>query len=138
MSKAIDAAGRERSTFDDEPVGPFPQEPAFGSPEAVAQAAETIRGLNYSRTDLLAEVERLRGEVQHWRGEAEMYKGCRASLAELNPRLDTMRQQRDALADALLFLLARSEDWTRDRLDWHFEKVPAVIQAREALRKAGR
>lgn len=33
-----------RSPRSDESVGPFPQEPAPGSPEAVAQAAETIRG----------------------------------------------------------------------------------------------
>lgn len=101
---------------------PFPQEPAFNSPEAVEQAAVTI--CEYagklaqipSQTDLLAEIERLR-----------------LTLSNLEAHLDETRGQRDDLADALEALLRET-----GYLDAH----PPIGRARAvgcgALRKAGR
>lgn len=99
--------------------------------------AEANARLIASAPDLLAEVERLRAEVEHWRGEAEMCKGCRASLAALNPRLDETRLQRerDELAGALAPLLDIISTTTfGDRPD----VVAAVAVIDKALRKVGR
>ncbi len=60
--------------LDEEPVGPFPAEPPFGSPEAVEQALQRIAELRRQEGELLAEVERLRAETLeevHMRGDAQ-------------------------------------------------------------------
>jgi hypothetical protein len=83
-----------RSPRSNKSVGPFPQEPAPGSPEAVAQAAETIRrwadpeGVERGQTVLRPHPL---GEWLGWKDH------CRA--------VEDIEQQRDALADALEALL---------------------------------
>jgi hypothetical protein len=131
-----------------DPVPPFPQEPAFGSPAAVEQAARAIRryGLNTAgrifmlgdeqpdslahfanledHRELLAEVERLRTES--------------AGLAAGIQLLRGVAEQRDALADALelaepaLAIKASLRHGEQEQCQRALEAV------HEALRKAGR
>lgn len=129
-------------------VSPFPQEPAFGSREAVERAANSLRGpvsylgkpraypLNENTADLLAEVERVNADAAAgaW------------SAAEREMRLV---EQRDELADAL----ARSRSLLTQALGeldgrWYVAadvlpgteiKAGPVFDAIDAaLRKAGR
>lgn len=115
LKQAIAAREAELSS-----VGPFPQEPAPGSPEAVAQAAETIRSrvLDSAERDevldlldrhrdafekredeLMAEVERLRGRLAYVHGQrAAAEAACDACERERREAVE----QRDALADALV------------------------------------
>jgi hypothetical protein len=101
-----------------DPVPPFPQEPAFGSPEAVEQAAETIRGLGTA-------------EYEH-RQRVLADEAC----GRLGERLREAEQQRDALADALepLLDLIATDPAFGNRPD----VVAAVAAIDAALRKAGR
>src|SRR5215207_6248610 len=97
-----------------ETVGPFPAEPAFGSPEAVEQAAETLRGFTPPTAEqqiaylerevvhfrdgvceLAAEVERLRAENEDLRSGAPWLNAQGREAHEETER------QRDALANAL-------------------------------------
>ncbi len=92
-------------------IGPFPAEPAFGSP---SEAAETIRAVPPRA-------------VEQWRAFAQNEHALYRKEAEAATL--RCRAQRDALAEALERL--------RDSLV-DFEEFPVVKQSREALRKAGR
>ena len=125
-------------------VGPFPQEPAPGSPEAVAIAAETIHGLSWRRNPLADIVSTIGSEEARqalaWasREDAEVDKiaaeALREGLADL-----TAEEQRDALADAVLPLMGLLEDrFVGASAAWKKDAQAALAVGREALRKAGR
>lgn len=117
------------------PNPPWPQEPAFNSPEAVAQAAETIRAGNRvldseEQREMLDLIDLQRDEheveAERLRAEVERLRGCGRNIAIA---LKVAEEQRDALADALLAC-----DWSYGRAQEHVveEKI------KTALQKAGR
>lgn len=141
----------------DDLVPPFPQEPAFGSPEAVEQAAVSLRTrvLDTAERDevldlldrhrdafeqredaLTAEVERLRAEVERLAKVAELEAGIDSAARRDNLNLSL---QRDALADALQPLMALVEDRAVGASEsWINGAQAALVAGRTALRKAGR
>lgn len=108
-------------------IGPFPQEPAPGSQEAVAQAAGTIEALRYALAynETADDHEMVAHPEGEWVPWAEH---------------EQLRQQRDELADALEFLLLRVADWhEHGRMSGSpLDQFPAIRHANAALRAAGR
>jgi hypothetical protein len=157
------------------PVGPFPREPAFGSPEAVEAAAGQIRensnhaefsnrlaeqeaerrkaeweAANSREGVLLAEVERLQGEVSARIAESGRYleafknatesKGAADDRAfQAASRLRDAEEQRDALAYALESLshfVTRACCGPGQPASGELSSI--LIRTEEALLKAGR
>lgn len=142
-----------------DPVPPFHQEPAFGSPEAVGQAAETLRGpgaffADMAVAELAAERDRLRDETEGQRArlkdlrDSETYwkTAAEKALADLDRQHALAAEgskQRDALADALEALGNRVADLLHDfsvvlAEDRRGQLLEGLALGREALRKAGR
>lgn len=140
-----------------DPMPPFPQEPALGSPEAVAQAAETIRkpfaGPDDSETATCWDcghtwkrgqngshscVSRLQSERDALQAEVERLRGI---LASITTQRDAMEIQGNALAVALLACYHAEIEANKvieDIMGVPTPPSPWLVGAEAALRLAGR